>query len=73
MSLLDEGRPVPPVPDLPPEPSHLELEVLVDGASEDPRGALYEIPDPGAATARVARQRTDVSAPGNEKLNFFNI
>ena len=73
MGLLDDSGAVPPVPDLPPVAHHLELEVLVDGASEDPRGALYEISDPGAATARVARQRTDVSAPGNEKLNFFNI
>ena len=61
MSLLDHSRPVPPVPDLPPEARHLELEVLVDGAREDSCSPLYQISDPGAPAAGEAGQGTDVS------------
>ena len=73
MGLLDDGGAVPPVPDLPPVAHHLELEVLVDGAREDPRGALYEISDPGAATARVAGQGTNVSAPENDDMMWSEM
>ena len=73
MGLLDDGGAVPPVPDLPPVAHHLELQVLVDGAREDPRGALYEISDPGAATARVAGQGTNVSAPENDDMKWSEM
>ena len=62
VSILQDRRAVPVIPDLTVLASTEDAHVIPDGAGEDPGGGLHQIPDPGLLGARVGDQSPHLEA-----------